>query len=58
MASARALIMVELAARRVRNTVNSVQRIMGQRTPITPMSVICSTLTEVGSIKRVSPIET
>jgi hypothetical protein len=36
--SARALIMVEEAARRPRNTVNSVQRIMGQQTLITPMS--------------------
>jgi hypothetical protein len=41
-----------------KNTVISVQRIMGQQTPITPVSVVGTILTEVGSIKRVSPMET
>jgi hypothetical protein len=55
---ASALIIVEIAARRVRNTVISVQRIMGQRKPTTLMSVVDTILTEVGSsIKRVSPME-
>jgi hypothetical protein len=37
---------------------NSVRSIMGQQTPTTLMSVVGTILTEVGSIKRVSPVKT
>ena len=58
MASAKgALIMVVVAVRKVRNTVISVQRMMGRRIPTTLVSAVHTILTEVGSI-RVSPMET
>jgi hypothetical protein len=50
-------MVVEIAARKVRNTVISVQRMTGHRIPITPESVAHTILTGVGSI-RVSPMET
>ena len=46
-----ALIMVVVAARKVRNTVISVQRMMGRRIPTTLVSVGHTILTVVGSIR-------